>query len=238
MVRHNDRKHKKAAKKLEPLEVVANAKVFRCLKCKKPMLQDRSFIRSHLRRTHDENLTSKKLGGVNVSRSCNIKQKSSNPHLVKNECKFSCKFCPQVFESWKTTCIHHRDKHDFKGQLPKPTDMVIETTIHVCQLCGKELLKDNFIIQNHMRGAHRGAGDKAKRASQRKSSTSSSVKKSAIHDAEDPQIVEDACEFQCQDCTEVLNSWDAMTDHQISSHSSSERRAMSPEDFVIMKKLH
>ena len=60
----------------------------------------------------------------------------------------------------------------------------------------------------------------------------------AINDAEDPQIVEDACEFQCQDCTEVLNSWDAMTDHQISSHSSSERRAMSPEDFVITKKLH
>ena len=236
MVAHNVNKHKNK-KKLEPFELVVDAKVYECYKCKKPMLQDRSFIKNHFRTSHkNDKITFPPIPQARASQLYQArklftkKQMNKNPNLVKNECKFKCKFCPQVFESWKSASEHHRVKHKSEGMLALPNDSVIESKIHVCQICGKEILKDNYLISNHMRGAHNRVNINKMRGNKKQQE-----KEKAASNGLDI-IVENGCTFQCKHCPQVLDSWEGMTDHQ-TSHDSLES-AICPNDSVIQRKVH
>ena len=120
---------------------------------------------------------------------------------------------------------HHRNKHMYKGKMPLPNDLVIERRIHNCQLCGKEILKDNYLISNHMKGCN---------MKSKSGHLNQSLKKTDIHD--ESKIVEDGCEFQCKHCTQVLDSWKGMTDH-LMSHDLMET-PLAAEDSVLKRKLH
>ena len=74
---------------------------------------------------------------------------------MENQCKFKCKLCPEVYNSWDATLGHLMTDHESEDNAPAvPHDLVVESTIHTCCLCKQELLEDNRLINDHIKDAH------------------------------------------------------------------------------------
>ena len=76
------------------------------------------------------------------------------PGTVTNECKFKCQYCGQVFTSWQSSMKHYYTYHKSMGSLSSAEESVIEKKLHKCTECGKELLKDNYIVYRHIKRGH------------------------------------------------------------------------------------
>ena len=81
--------------------------------------------------------------------------KMENIELVDDMCQFTCKYCPEVFQSWKGLKAHHQDNHSSQASLPQPSVAVSESHYHKCGLCGSEVLQDNSLVENHIRLVHK-----------------------------------------------------------------------------------
>ena len=195
MSRHSMQKHSK--KVLDPFELVVKYKIFECLKCSKPMLQDRALWRNHMRWYHKT-----KIG-----------QLPKNPNLVTNECKFRCKVCQIVFESWFSTTTHHRINHKSSGKIALPQDLVIEPKFHECNLCGKEVLKDNSLIKKHLSGSCKENNKKGTAA------------------------FENECKFKCKHCPKGFESWDSTLSHHNTEHNFMSMTPQ-PHESVIKQNIH
>ena len=87
----------------------------------------------------------------------NKQQKTVDPNsggVVENQCKFRCRHCHEVFDNWDATLGHLMTDHDSLDNVAVPHDLVVESQIHTCCLCGIEVLKDNRLINDHIRVAH------------------------------------------------------------------------------------
>ena len=214
MAKHLKLEHQ-VKKRHDPFElVIGPPPVYDCPKCKKPILKDRSLIYNHMFSSHK----------ITIQRG----ERPSNPDLVKNECTFKCKYCPQMSNSWKRARNHHYKNHKSEGSMPSPSECVIGSKFHECTLCGKKILKDNRIIYIHKNSAH----------SQRKGNRSTiSVQKQKQIISKRPKIVSNDCKFKCNYCGQVFSSWWAIRNHHYINHKSVGNMPTA-NDCVIEKKLH
>ena len=221
MSQHIYRTHKdiKKFRSLDPFDLVVDHKIFECPKCKRPILHDKQLIRRHFREAHKILLP--KPIKVKVKRSKSQSQTDAKRRgMVTNECKFKCKYCPKVFESWQTTVIHHRNNHKSLGKLLKPSEAVIQSKFHACSLCGKELLKDNRLILYHMQ-IHNGKPENSKKHRVLKN----------------PDLVVNECKFKCKYCPKILDTWGSTILHHRKNHKSLGKLAL-PSDAAIESKFH
>ena len=206
------RTHNTNIKKVhDPFELLVDHKMYECSVCKMPLLQDRIIVYHHMFGAHKIRAP---------------QRLAKNPLLVKNECKFQCRFCPQVSDCWDSTLRHHRMNHKSLGKVPIPHDTVVKSKIHNCHICGRELLKDNRIINNHLythRHRSRTKGHKEK-----------SKRKCVI---EEPDIVPNECEFKCKYCRKVYTSWKSMANHLQGDHGS-KRFVPVPYEYVTETVFH
>ena len=150
-----------------------------------------------------------------------IESKGKRKHLVQNECTFKCKHCQELFSSWHAIYNHHLSNHKSLGTMPPPNDCVIESKLHFCNQCGKEVLKDNKLIYLHNRKTH----------ADKKSQT---IKKSDNYKGTPKvnMIVKNECTFQCKYCPDVFKSWELIMNHQETNHEP-HVSAHFPYDSVI-----
>ena len=213
-VMHHRTIHKSLGKFVtKPSEAVFESKFHTCSDCGKEILKDNRIVRSHMRNYH--------YGKRDESK--NNKSAPKNPILVTNECKFKCKYCPKVLDTWGSAILHHRKNHKPQGKLPLPSDAAIECKFQPCKLCGQEVLKDNRLIYYHMRNVH-GHG-KEKLFRRRKRVT------------KNPKLVVNECKFKCKYCQKVFESWQTMRFHHTINHKSL-GKFPSPQDVVIECKFH
>ena len=209
----------------DPFKMVVDHKIFECQECKKPILQDRSLIYSHMYSAHKKKISEDK-----------TTKERRNKGLITSECKFKCKHCPKILNNWGATLIHHRTNHMSLGKFPLPRDVVIESKFQACTLCGEELLKDSRLIYNHMRTTHMNRkGERRKKEPRMRNSHMIPSPKTV------PKrigLVINECKFRCKHCPKVLESWDSVLYHYRTNHTTVGGGAPVPQDCATDSKFH
>ena len=149
--------------------------------------------------------------------------------LIKNGCRFRCKYCNHETPSWGQMSKHLKRRHQVKKR-HDPFDLVIDLNIFDCHKCKKPILKDRGLIYNHMLSSHKITIPRLPKPEK----GSNRIEKLK---SRNPDFVKNECTFRCNYCSEISECWEAARRHHSSNHKN-----MGPilpaRDSVIESKFH
>ena len=148
-------------KRHDPVELVVERKDYKCPKCQKLILQDRSIIKGHMQMNHvgkkpkrdDKPAEETNADIENPDEPSNSKEAGSTEDQMSNGCTFACKYCEFESNAWRQMTAHLTKVHN-NSKRQDPYSLVVYKQEFKCQRCPKVLLQDRGIIYKHMQKAH------------------------------------------------------------------------------------
>ena len=235
-----------------PHELAVTKKFYKCQECSGVLLQDKRIISAHMNSKHRARpLKSQKMVNKGLKSATKLEVSSGDNNegtdqgeaspkdQIENGCKFQCKLCDYVSNSWRYMgdhyCLSHRnERRDSWG----PHELAVTKKFYKCQECPRVLLQDKRVIYFHMRKDHNSTKtvkkdkkDTAKPITLVKAGTNGNdAKKNILHQ----ELIGDACKFKCNYCPMNTNSWRDMTKHIFKTHRSAPK-LHDPMDLVVEK---
>ena len=251
MTRHIFQMHRKSKRHHNPLELATEKNYVSCpvSSCGERLLQDGTLVDRHMSVAHKMPLAGKVMpkGRRITNRKRRVPKGKSARGLVVNECKFRCKVCPKVYDSWSTTMSHLRICDHYLSTIHNyetdPGNFALVKKYHKCLRCGEELLMDNFIIYEHITRAHKLSAHSyrqlltvdAQQGVDRPTGDEKAVRGAA-------PVLRNACSFQClvAECSMLFSGWVNMRRHLRLSHGQLLKKGAicNPMDYVAKRSWH
>ncbi len=135
-----------------------------CRICSKLLACDLSMILNHVKNhgltsiRHYSEKTGCELVGVRIrvdkETMLNLSKGAKSNSNVGNLCKFSCEKCGHSEKSWDHMKIHMRTSNHWATTGAGWSKYIVETVLHHCAICQKQLPNDKSVVVNHIKKAH------------------------------------------------------------------------------------